>query len=127
MSKDLPLWEPHSLERPCDVLNFLLWESIDRLVEPAYTGAIGDVEERLKAIVEPEAWQEYLVLANMSQERELDALDIACKLLPVLLRTLEPHKLACTESFETLLESAVSEAGLSPKTREEIVALHRVG
>jgi hypothetical protein len=126
MSKDNPIWETFTLERPGQILEFLAAEGMDRLVESAYAEPRNELTEKLQSMVSPEAWRVYMKLSNLEGECRVDAHDTLYKLVPAVMRTLETRNLLAAESWEDLLEAAITEAGLSPKKREDIVALQRL-
>jgi hypothetical protein len=126
MSKDNPIWETFTLESPGQILEFLSLEGVNRLVEPAYREPHHELTEKLQSMVSPEAWRMYMALDNLKGECQSDEHSAFCKLIPAIVRTLETRTLLAAESWEDLLEAAITEAGLSPKKREDIVALQRL-
>jgi len=125
MSEHLPYWEAHQLERPGQVLEFLALEAIDRLIEPAFGEASTELEEKLQDMVSPEAWKLYITLSNLEGERRVASWNALLKLIPGIQRILGTRNFLTDESWEQLLVAAISEAGLSPRRREDIVALQR--
>jgi len=120
-----PVWGSCYLERPGQVVEFLALEAIERLVEPAFAEASNELEEKLRNMVSPEAWKLYITLSDLEGEHRFASQDALLKLIPSILRVLETHGFLSNESWEELLLAAMSEAGVSPKKREDIVALQR--
>jgi hypothetical protein len=126
MSKGYPIWEGVELERPSQWLELLAQEAVSRLLELAYREPTCEMADKLRDMVSLEAIRLHNTMMDMEGELYVETMNVLCKLIPILMRTMETRTLLTTESYDELLEAAISEAGLSPKKREDIVALQRL-